>query len=216
MAIRFYDEAVANKINSWLPKQGNRTIKVLKPDETRRLLMIEADERDDKPIQLPLIALSRDTQIDVLHTTKRAMSFDGMMLESDGEHTLQLDAIPISISYQMDLYTRYYDEGDDLLREMIFKLINNPQVVIELPYNNQKIKQVCAIKVQGQVEDTSSISERLFSGQFTRWTLRFDIDGAYLYSIPYVDNVHIESELEVIENKEKPYLINKEIVNKLN
>ena len=80
MAIRYYDEALANKINSWLPKSNNRKIKILKPDEVKRLFTIEADERNDKPIQLPLIALSRDTQIDVMHPTKRALSFAGMML----------------------------------------------------------------------------------------------------------------------------------------
>ena len=35
MAVRYYDEAVANKINSWLPKDKNRKIQVLKPDETK-------------------------------------------------------------------------------------------------------------------------------------------------------------------------------------
>lgn len=210
MAIRFYDEAIANKINSWLPKSKNRKIQVLKPDEVKRLFSIEADERNDKPIQLPLIAISRETQIDVLHPTKRAMSFDGMMLESDGKHTIQLDAVPISLTYQIDMYTRHFDEGDELLREMIFKIINNPQLVIELPYNNQKLKQVCAMKLQGSVEDTSSVSERLFSGQFTRWTMRVDIDGAYLYSIPYVDNVSVEYGLEVAKKNEPPLKYDKE------
>ena len=210
MAIRYYDEALANKINSWLPKSKNRKIQVLKPDEVKRLFTIEADERNDKPIQLPLIAISRETQIDVMHPTKRAMSFDGIMLKSDGKHTLQLDAVPISFTYQVDIYTRHFDEGDELLRELIFKIINNPQLTITLPYNNQNLIQVCAMKMQGQVEDTSSISERLFSGQFTRWTLRLDIDGAYLYSIPYVDNVKVEYELEVGENNILPIKYDKE------
>lgn len=210
MAIRYYDEALANKINSWLPKSKNRKIQVLKPDEVKRLFTIEADERDDKPIQLPLIAISRETQIDVMHPTKRAMSFDGMMLKSDGKHTLQLDAVPIALTYQIDIYTRHFDEGDELLRELIFKIINNPQLTITLPYNNQNLIQVCAMKMQGQVEDTSSISERIFSGQFTRWTLRLDIDGAYLYSIPYVDNVKVEYELEIGRNNEPPIKYDKE------
>lgn len=210
MAIRYYDEALANKINSWLPKSKNRKIQVLKPDEVKRLFTIEADERNDKPIQLPLIAISRDTQIDVLHPTKRTMSFDGMMLKSDGKHTIQLDAVPISITYQLDIYTRHFDEGDELLRELIFKIINNPQLTITLPYNNQNLIQVCAMKMQGQIEDTSSISERLFSGQFTRWTLRLDIDGAYLYSIPYVDNVHIKYDLEIGKNNIPPIEYDKE------
>lgn len=210
MAIRYYDEALATKINSWLPKSKNRKIQVLKPDEVKRLFTIEADERNDKPIQLPLIAISRETQIDVLHPTKRAMSFDGMMLESDGKHTIQLDAVPISITYQLDIYTRHFDEGDELLRELIFKIINNPQLTITLPYNNQNLIQVCAMKMQGRVEDTSSISERLFSGQFTRWTLRLNIDGAYLYSIPYVDNVNVEYGLEVGNNSTPPIKYEKE------
>ena len=191
MAIRYYDEAVAKKINSWLPKDKNRSIQILKPDETKKLFTIEADERDDKPLQLPLIALSRDTSIEIKQRTMCPVSFDGLMLQSDGKHTLQLNGIPIYLTYQMDIYTRHYDEGDELLREFIFKLINNPQIVIELPYNGQNFKHVATILMQNTIQDNSDIGERLFSGQFTRWTIKFDIIGAYLFSIPYVDNVSI-------------------------
>ena len=192
MAVRYYDDAVANKINSWLPKDRNRQIQVLKPDETKRLFSIEADEKNDKPLTLPLIALSRSNTVSLKQKTMTPISFDGLMLDSDGKHTLQLNGIPIYLSYQLDIYTRRYDEGDELLREFVFKLVNNPQIVIELPYNNQKFKHVATIDMQTDIEDTSDISERLFPGQFTRWTLRFDIDGAYLFSLPYVDNVHID------------------------
>lgn len=191
MAIRYYDEAVAKKINSWLPKDKNRSIQILKPDETKKLFTIEADERDDKPLQLPLIALSRDTSIELKQRTMCPVSFDGLMLESDGKHTLQLNGIPIYLTYQMDIYTRHYDEGDELLREFVFKLVNNPQIVIELPYNGQNFKHVATILMQNTIQDNSDIGERLFSGQFTRWTIKFDIVGAYLFSIPYVDNVSI-------------------------
>ena len=204
MAVRYYDDAVANKINSWLPKDKNRKIQVLKPDETKRLFSIEADEKNDKPLTLPLIALSRSNTVSLKQKTMTPMSFDGLMLDSDSKHTLQLNGIPIYLSYQLDIYTRRYDEGDELLREFVFKLINNPQIVIELPYNNQKFKHVATIEMQTDIEDTSDISERLFSGQFTRWTLRFDIDGAYLFSLPYVDNVHIDGyELEVRQDLTK-------------
>lgn len=191
MAIRYYDEAVAKKINSWLPKDKNRSIQILKPDETKKLFTIEADECDDKPLQLPLIALSRDTSIELKQRTMCPVSFDGLMLESDGKHTLQLNGIPIYLTYQMDIYTRHYDEGDELLREFVFKLVNNPQIVIELPYNGQNFKHVATILMQNTIQDNSDIGERLFSGQFTRWTIKFDIVGAYLFSIPYVDNVSI-------------------------
>ena len=204
MAVRYYDEAVANKINSWLPKDKNRKIQVLKPDETKRLFSIEADEKNDKPLTLPLVALSRSSTVSIKQKTMTPMSFDGIMLNSDGKHSLELNGIPIYLSYQMDIYTRRYDEGDELLREFVFKLINNPQIVVELPYNNQKFKHVATISMNEDIEDTSDISERLVPGQFTRWTLRFDIVGAYLFSLPYVENVSISDyDLEVRQNSNK-------------
>lgn len=206
MAIRLYDEALAKKINNWLPKDKNRIIKILKPDEVQRLFEIEADEKNDSPLTLPLISISRDTTVDLISTVKQPMSFDGLMLDSNSQtkKTLQLDAIPININYQLDIYTKRYDEGDELLREVIFKIVNNPQLVIELPYNGQKFKHVASIHLQNQAEDTSSISQRVFPGQFTRWTLKVNILGAYLFSLPLVDNVELEYGLDVADNKEAP------------
>ena len=145
MAIRLYDDAMVKKINSWLPKSDGRKIQVLKPDETKKLFTIEADEQNDKPLKLPLIALSRDTSIELKQPTMTPMSFDGLMLDSDTKRTLQLNGIPIYLTYQLDIYTRRYDEGDELLREFVFKLVNNPQIVVELPYNNQHFKHVASI-----------------------------------------------------------------------
>lgn len=204
MAIRFYDEAVAGKINSWLPKSGNRKIQVLKPDEVKKLFAIEADETKDTALKLPLIALSRNTSINILQPTMTPMSFDGLRLKSKNGKTLKLRGIPISLEYQLDLYTRRYDEGDELLREVVFKLMHNPQVVIELPYNNEKFQHVSTIHLSDQLEDTSAISERLFSGQFTRWTLNFSIEGAYLFSLPYINNVYIDyKDAEIITDKDE-------------
>ena len=219
MAIREYDEAVASKIQSWLPKSKksqDRRIQVLKPDETRKLFAIELDEKNDKPVTLPLIALSRDTTVDILQKTMVPMSFDGLLLEASLEKGVKLNAIPIGISYQMDLYTRRYDEGDELVREFLFKFINNPQIVIEIPYNDQKLKHVSSIIMRGQVEDTSDIPERRFSGQFTRWTFRFDISGAYLFNVPVNYNVKIDTvALESADNRKEPYEYQLEDVIKL-
>lgn len=201
MAIRFYDEAVAEKINSWLPKNGKNKIQVLKPDETKKMFSIEADANGDKPLKLPLVALSRNTSINILQKTSTPFSYDGLKLKSvDGGKVLKLRAIPITLDYQLDIYTRRYDEGDELLREFVFKLMNNPQVVIELPYNNEHFRHVATIHLAEQIEDTSAISERLFSGQFTRWTLNFSIEGAYFFSLPYVDNVYIDVSEASVEN----------------
>ena len=68
--------------------------------------------------------------------------------------------------------------------------------------------------------DTSAISERLFPGQFTRWTIQFEILDAFLYDAPYKKNwqllvpdsddefcewvrVDEDSELHLVENLDK-------------
>ena len=192
MSVNLYDQAVTDKINSWLPKARNKSIKVLSPDETARLFSIEADEKNDEPLSLPLVSISRDNTIEILQKTMTPMSFDGLMLDATTKKTLQLDGIPININYQLDIYTRFADEALYLVREFMFKLINNPQIIIELPYNNQHFKHISSLVMEEQIEDTSAISERLFPGQFSRWTLRFRVDGAYMFNLPYVDNVHME------------------------
>ncbi|HHW90864.1 MAG TPA: hypothetical protein GX745_08200 [Clostridiales bacterium] len=193
MGLRYYDDALSAKIAAWVaPLTGKSKIQVLKPDEIKKLYTIEADESANDSLKLPLIAISRNTEIEVRHRTKQPMSYDGLMLESDGEQALQLDAIPVDLTYQIDMFTRRYDEGDELLREMLFKIVNNPQLVVEFTYNNKTQKHVSSILLHSTVRDNSDISERLFSGQFTRWTLGIDIIGAYIFSLPYKPVIKIE------------------------
>jgi hypothetical protein len=83
-------------------------------------------------------------------------------------HSAQLNVIPIKLVYQLDIYTKTYEEGDEYLRNFLFKLINNPVIKIAIPYNGVEIEHIANIRVLDTVSDTSAISERIFSGQFTR------------------------------------------------
>jgi hypothetical protein len=78
------------------------------------------------------------------------------------------NVLPIKLSYQLDIYTKTAEEGDEYLRNFLFKLINNPVLKILIPYNNVNLEHIANIRVLNQVSDTSAINERIFSGQFTR------------------------------------------------
>lgn len=195
MAIRYYDDALAAKLNKWMP--DTNTLRVLKPDETKRLFETRADDKKDAPIQLPLIALSRSNDIELLSNIKSQKSFDGLTLASVPEGTLQFNVIPIKVQYQLDIYAKKYEQADEYLRNFLFKLINNPLIKIDIPYNSDKveaidqeacIKHVANIRVLDTVSDTSDITEHLFEGQFTRWTIQMEIQDAFLFNIPYKKN----------------------------
>ena len=199
MAIRFYDAAVCNKIKNWV-KDPN--LKVLSPSDASRLFQLKADENLDKPLTLPLIAISRDENMEIISTAKKALTYDGGHIKASPETSELLNGIPIKLTYQLDIYCRYFAEADEYMRNFIFNLINYPNVSIEIPYNDAKVVHNSTIQLQNQVADNSNIPERLIRDQFTRMTIKFTIDDAYLFSVPFMDNWKIEyaDGVEIEEN----------------
>ena len=201
MAIRYYDDILAEKLKRWIPE--NSTLRVLKPDETKRLWETKADDNADSKFKLPFIGLSRDSNIELLSNIKQAKSFDGLRLLSGDDKTLQMNVIPIKVNYQLDIYTKTEDEGDEYLRNFLFKLINNPTMVITIPYSNSYLQHIVNIRVESSVADTSEISQRLFSGQFTRWTIKLELQDAFLFNLPYRQNWKLDGvAFEVFEHEE--------------
>lgn len=207
MACRYYDDLIVGKLQHWLPEASN--LRVLKPDETKRLFELTADDTNDNPFKLPLVAVSRNNDIELLLNIKNPKSFDGLTLNAGQQSAdlsklspqdykeavkhipdgvLKLNVIPIKLQYQLDIYTKTEEECDEYVRNFLFKLINNPAVKIQIPYNNSNIEHIANIRVLNTVSDTSAISERIFNGQFTRYTIQLELQDAFLFSIPYKKN----------------------------
>lgn len=189
MAVYLYDEALVNKIKMWTQ---NTDIHVYGPNETSRLFATIADENNDNPIKLPLISISRPEGFTVTNTNKQPLSFDGLMTEASYEKSIMLNAIPISLSYQIDIYTRYQKEADEFVRNLIFNIINFPVVTVKIPYNSADIEHDSQIILDSSITDNSDVPERIVPGQFTRYTLNISLPDAYLWDVRVRDNVHVE------------------------
>lgn len=205
MAARYYDDAIIAKLQKWVPESSK--LRVLKPDESKRLFEINADDTQDKPFQLPYVALSRSKDINLDLNIKNSKSFDGLILNkkiwdettrtwkiiNDKGITAHLNVIPITLSYQLDIYTKTADECDEYVRQFLFKLINNPVIYIEIPYNDSvygdiTLQHIANIRVLETVSDTTDIAEHLYAGQFTRWSIQLELQDAFLFNIPYKNN----------------------------
>lgn len=221
MAIKYYDEALTNLISSWIK---DPSLKIIKPDESTRLFEMKLDEKKDQPLTLPLISISRDKNIDILEVTKQPKTFDGFNLygkqiesrlnEKDIiKKSIPLNVIPIKISYNIDIYTRFLAQADEYVRNLLFNLINYPTLKIILPYQNLNIIHESTIQVEPTITDNSDIKEHLISDQFTRFTLKLSIDDAYLFSIPIQPNTILESfEFEVRDRETKEIVEKDEII----
>lgn len=218
MAISYYDDAVTAKIKGWLA--DNSTLRVLNPDETNRVIELQAEDSGDSPLKLPLLTISRSKELEITSAIKQNKSFDGLVILPDTANaaTVHMNVIPVKTLYQLDIYTKRQLEADEYVRQFLFKLINNPQIIVEIPYNNYIVKHTANLRVLNSVSDTSDIPSHLFPGQFYRWTIQLELQDGFLFSIPYkknwrfigvelalCDRIEDPKELDVIEQK---YLLN--------
>ena len=106
MAISYYDDAVTAKIMGWIADNSN--LRVLNPDETKRVIELHAEDSGDAPLKLPLITISRNKEIEIANTIKQNKSFDGFIIQKDVANaaTVHMNVIPVKTLYQLDIYTK--------------------------------------------------------------------------------------------------------------
>lgn len=196
MSVWIYDTALIKKLQAWT---RNTNIHIYGPNDTKTLFQVIEDQTRDKPIELPIVTLRRSGGFQILNINKQPKTFDGLMIQSNEHRTLQINAIPININYQLDIYTRYLRQADEYCRNFIFNIVNYPHIEIELPYNDCRFRHSATIRVGQNVQDNSGIAERLVPGQFTRLTLNINIDDAYLWDAKILNNVTIDDQFVILK-----------------
>lgn len=206
MSLKLYDDALLNKFQKWT--QGTQTT-LTGVNQTSRLFSKVIDEKKDKELTLPLIALSRPGGFQIEDKYKQPKSYNGLTFAQNAQQGAKVNIIRISIPYQIDVYTRYQEEADEYIRNIVFNIINYPKVQVQLPYEQLESVHDSNIRLASEVEDNSDIPERLVPGQFTRYTLQINIDDAYLFDVRLKDNLSIsEINFETQNNDE----VDKEVV----
>lgn len=184
MGVRYYDEALVEKIKRWTKDSD---IQILKPEESSRFFEIKLDQTKDKPLKLPLISISRDRNVEILNTQKQPKTFEGFNQSTNKKINIPANIIPINIGYQIDIYTKGMIEADEYLRNFIFNFINYPRLKINIPYQGMNVQHVADIHLDSTIADNSDIKEHLFADAFVRFTLKINLEGAYLFSFPKHD-----------------------------
>lgn len=190
MSFTLYDRAVTEKIKKWILDSN---MVVLSPDETRRLFTWKATTDGDKPLTLPLISINRNRDVSIKTTSKQMLSHRGKIFNSEKGVSDHLNAIPMTLSYVINIYTRYLEEADEYVRNFVFQLINYPKIEIQIPYNNSQLTYTSYLTLQPEISDNSDIPERLIVGQFSRMTLAITLNDAYLFSYNHKHVSEVES-----------------------
>lgn len=198
MSVKLYDDAFLNKLKNWTL---DTSVTLTGVNESTKLFTTIADTTNDKPIQLPLIALTRPGGFIIEDKYKQPKSYDGVTFGKTEKRSAKLNAVKISIPYQLDIYARYQEEADEYIRNIVFNIINYPLLRIEIPYYDFGISHDSNIRLASDVEDNSDVPERLISGQFKRYTIGLVVDDAYLFDVRVKDNLRIvEGQLHTMNN----------------
>lgn len=197
MSFFLYDTAIVNTLKKWT---GDNKITVNTYENIFSYRADVAQNRED--IVLPIISLSR-TGVTLLSTTKKPTSYDGYIgtsqTRAEEEKILlrKLKSVPIKISYQLDVITKNRQENDNFIRELIFKIINNPTIKVDVSYNNSPYTHNFNIRLDEEVADNSDIPSHLDIGESFRQTLVIYVDDAYLFSYTTKDSLILNVETEI-------------------
>ena len=182
MSLKMYDEAVLDKLRKWT---NDTDVHVYGHDDTRRLFEVVASEGRDSPIKLPILCLRRIGGLHLINPNKTVLSYDAITADKTEKTSLKLNAIPIDIEYQLDIYSKFQEEAEEYLREIVFNIINNPTCSVEIPYNDLNFVHHATLRISSDIDDTSDIPERLVVGQFTRYSVHLNVDDAYLWDVKH-------------------------------
>lgn len=196
MSAYLYDEALVKKFKNWTSSSKTQ---VYGPSETRRLYEIIADSTTDSEVKLPIIAISREMGYEIINggTTRRPLSYDGVDREYNEETNSMkiINAIPISLRYQIDVYARLAEEADILMRNLVFNIVNYPAMEVNIP--DADLNHTARISFgSNTITDNSNMSERFIEGNITVLSAIISIEDAYLWDVRQHRNAEIEIRID--------------------
>jgi len=168
-----YDTALVNDLRSIF---SDGRIFICPPD--RVFATIGRLNEDD--VKMPMISVLRTGTS--LGNSQHPMRFTGELLSIDPETNVnvKVQAIPITINWQIDVWSKHREENDNIVRELIFYYMTHPTLLVDIPYGTN-LKHNFNIFFDSNIEDNSDISDHVNRGEYFRQTLSVYSDDAYLW-----------------------------------
>lgn len=174
MSVYAYDEAIVQNFRRIFE---NGKIYIVPPEDMFSLMGTVKQDN----IKMPMIGLRRPGW-NLLDARPHRMKFEGVIADiSEEKDVTLLQAIPIRINYQIDIWTESRLENDLILRELIFYLSTRPTLQVEIVYKDFVGKHNFNLLIDGEVEDNSDLVAHKDRGRYFRQTISVYTDDAYLW-----------------------------------
>lgn len=186
MSVYLYDNAIVETFKSII--NDDRIYITPAENVIRTIARLNSDE-----VKFPMISLTRTGT--VLQPSHFSMRYDGapVLTDYDSKIVQKLQAMPIRINYQIDIWTRNREENDNLVRELVFYLSTHQAMYVDIPYDLNE-KHVFTFALDNSIDDNSDIISHKNSGEYFRQTLTAYVDDAYLWKTSKAKSIDLDTE----------------------
>lgn len=195
-----YDEAIVNDLKkSFNPDNvSNPIVKVYDPESVVRVV---AQIKEDT-IDYPIVTLQRHPAV-TIDSDRSNFTWMHVGRESvfDKENNVWYNerAIPVRISYDLDVITTNTADMDEIIRELIFKYKTMYFLYINLPYEcDRRARFGVVINTDNTINRQSSVAEYHNSGQLYRSTLQLDCEGCVLVHYTSIKLKRVDYQLKPV------------------
>ena len=175
MSVKLYDDAIVESFRSLM--QDNR-ISILPVEQALRFSA--QLQRDD--IRFPLISTYRlGYSIRENDVNYYGLNTGGYRKRNDNGTNTFVQIVPIKINYQLDIFTVDRESCDNIIRELVFYLLQTPSLTVKIPYDIN-MEHRFNLYMEPDIVDNSDTVEHTNKGVLFRNTLNLYTDDAYLFS----------------------------------
>lgn len=207
MSVYLYDNAIVNRIRTIL---GSNSIHIIPPEKAFTKSLVEEDD----PI-FPGVSIYRPSySLSTLGKTMTGYRVGRQEYSETLGQIISTKSIPISINYQVDVFTRFREQNDELTKELLWFFTLYPQHKITLKYDEYEKTVEFNVFLGEDITDNSDISDFENRGQYYRTSFYLTVDAAQLFLL----NPSEEPKLEVtIESYDlKGNLLDEKVFNQTN
>lgn len=191
MSLQLYDKSLSDKLTAIFPNV------IMAPPE--QAFSRSADGK--AKVKLPLVSAYRMTNPVNFEEYNRYEVTVGRAMRTNptvNNELLRQQGIPITITYQIDIWANFREHADGLYREIVFYMMTNPNLTIQLP--NLPTPQDFAMKLTDVETPTEYASFDDSSNYLHRYTLTYEIDHARLFfqvdDVPLIYTIPTQFEVE--------------------
>lgn len=198
VSVYAYDLAVVNDFRARFKQPPvtysdvNSNVVMAGPDQAFQVL----GQMDNDKIVMPFISVQRlNWQLNLDRQMSQTFIGDKIIIQNPENPLERLEVraqvIPITINYQLDVWTKDRITNDALVRELLWYYHLRPTLLVNV-LHGLNMKHTFNIMFNSEVEDNSDIHNQNNRGNIVRSTLSFFTEDAYLWKAHHQPIVGID------------------------